>query len=53
MRKCCFFEILFLYCFPLFINCVMSIDYQIVTYLYRNIANIRNSAMEASLSHYI
>ena len=38
MRKCCFFEILFLYCFPLFINCVMSIDYQIVTYLYWNIA---------------
>ena len=37
MRKCCFFDILSLYCFPLFINRVMSADYQIVTALYRNI----------------
>ena len=34
MRKCCFFDILFLYCFPLFVNRVMSIDYQIVTDLH-------------------
>lgn len=34
MRKCFFFDILFLYCFPLFINRVIGIDYQMVTALY-------------------
>lgn len=37
MRKCCFFDILFLYCFPSFVNRVMSTDYQIVTALHWNI----------------
>ena len=39
MRKCCFFDILFLYCFPSFVNRVMSTDYQIVTALHWNIVN--------------
>ena len=38
MRKCCFFDILFLYCFPSFVNRVMNTDYQIITPLYWNIA---------------
>ena len=42
MRKCCFFDILFLYCFPSFVNRVMSTDYQTVTTLYWNIANTWN-----------
>lgn len=40
MRKCCFFDILFLYCFPSFVNRVMSTDYQIVTALHWNIVKI-------------
>lgn len=40
MRKCCFFDILFLYCFSSFVNRVMSIDYQIVTTLHWNIVNM-------------
>ena len=39
MRKCCFFDILFLYCFPSFVNRVISTDYQTVIALYWNIVN--------------
>lgn len=34
MQKCCFFDILFLYCFLSFVNRVMSTDYQTVAALY-------------------
>ena len=34
MQKYCFFDILFLYCFPSFVNRVMNTDYQIITALY-------------------
>ena len=40
MRKCCFFDILFLYCLPSFVNRVMSTNYQIVTALHWNIVNL-------------
>ena len=34
MRKCCFFDILFLLCFSLFAKRIMRIGYQIVMALY-------------------
>ena len=34
MRKCYFFDILFLYCFPSFVNRVIGTNYQTVTALY-------------------
>ena len=39
MRKCCFSDILFLYCFPLLVNHVARIDYQILMTLCWNIVN--------------
>ncbi len=34
IRKCCFFDILFLFCFSLFVKRIMRVGYQMVTALY-------------------